>query len=215
MSQPNERPTAGEWTRERAVIAVVMGGVGAMVGVVVMEHLRQAGSHLAELATASSLDLVASRPRDRVVASRFTLVELRRLLGEQPEVARQVAGLYQEYRTWTSPRLLVEVSHGAAPALMAFRKRRLGSRAVTIGPELPNVESLVWDDVVGVLRREKDERRFRVAPGVELASPFQSAVVRELSLLVRRVLGAPPEPVLVAGALALYGYDRYPPLMVA
>jgi hypothetical protein len=203
------------WTRERAVIAVVMGGAGATVGVTVMEQLREAGSHLADLATAPSLDQAASSPRDRVIASRFTLVELRRLVGEQPEVARQVARLCQEYRTWTSPRLLVEVSHGAAPALVAFRKRGLGARGVTIAPELPEVESLVWDDVVGVLRREKDERRFRVAPGVELAAPFRSAVVRELGLLVRRVLAAPPEPVLVAGALALYGYDRYPPLMVA
>ena len=108
------------------------------------------------------------------------------------------------------------MSRVGTAALGAFRERGLYPRAVAVGADLGDVAPRVpWGEVVGMLRTEMQERRFRVAPGLALAGPFRTRLVRELKLAADAVTPGPPDPVLVAGGLALWSIETHVPLIIA
>ena len=185
MQQPDRDGVPEEaWELDFATVAVAFGGDLATVSVVRRERVRR------------------REIRDRTWTGRFTetahrmrLVTLERLGGGQPEMAERVEALLArpEVRGEGGAHLMVDVSRVGTAVLGAFRERRLRPRAYAVGVDLGDVATRVlWGEVVSVLRTEMQARRFQVAPGLALAGPFRTRLVRELKLAVDGITPGPP-----------------------
>lgn len=195
------------WALDRAVTAVAFGGDdSAIVGVVAREVVRQ--REIREMLWTG---------RYAEVAHRTALVTLERVAGRQLEVAERVGALLARPEfAKRGARLLVDVSRVGTAVLGAFRERGLYPWAAAIGVDLGDATTRVpWGEIVGVLRTEMQAHRFRVAPGLALAGPFRTRLIRELKLAIDATTAGPPDPILMAGGLPLWSITTHTRFIVA
>ena len=207
MPQPEpEQIPAEAWKRGHAVVALSFGGDLATVGVVVREAVHQP-------------EVRAMLRTGRLVekAHRAALITLERLVGGQPEIAARVAALLKVLEQGEAgAELLLDVSRVGSAAADIFRESGLYPTPVTVGPDLGDAAKRVqWGEVVGVLRAELQTQRFVIAPGVALAGPFHTRLVREMKSTGDEPSTGLPDPVLIAAGLALWRHATRIPLIVA